>query len=373
MTMFFIIGLILLFVALIPYFIYLFGISFGKKPTDAGFPEEYPKISIIMSAYNEEQVIGNRVVNLMQCHYPRDSYEIIFIDDCSSDNTLSCAKTCLEESGIAFRIIANTKRLGTNRSYNHAIKLAQYPIIITTDADVFFDPDALNYLIGRLERDPKIAAVTGELRPLSNENNTTKLEGAYRSYYGRMCDWESAVDSTYNFNGALVAFRTDLIRRIDDKRGSDDANTAFEAIRKGYRAVYEMRAIVFEEISPSFRAQYRQKIRRAKRLIEATLANLDLLIMNRPFTRFFYPLRLFIYICTPVLFFTSLFLIIIGLYYISPVILIVLLGFALGIGIVGRQNLLNAFVVNQFYLVAGLLNMGKDTRTWESTSKKGSE
>ena len=41
------------------------------------------------------------------------------------------------------------------------------------------------------------------------------------------------VDSTYNFNGALVAFRTDLIRRIDDKRGSDDANTAFEAIRRG--------------------------------------------------------------------------------------------------------------------------------------------
>jgi len=371
MRMFLIVGFILLIVALFPYIIYLFGISFGKKPTDTGFPKDNPKISMIISAYNEERVIGNRIVNLMQCHYPRDSYEIIFVDDCSSDNTLSRAKTCLEESGLEFRIIANTERFGTNRSYNNAIKFARYPIVVTTDADVFFEPDALNYLIGRLVSDPKIAAVTGELRPVLNENNTTKLEYAYRSYFGRICDWESAIDSTYNFNGALVAFRTDLIRRIDDKRGADDANTAFEAIRKGYRAVYEQRAVVFEDIPDSFGVQYRQKIRRAKQLIEATLANMNLLGMNRPFTRFFYPLRIFLYLCTPVLFFLSLFLIAIGLYYASPFILLGLISFTLVIGVVWRQNLLNAFIVNQFYLIAGLLNMGKDTRIWESTSKKG--
>jgi cellulose synthase/poly-beta-1,6-N-acetylglucosamine synthase-like glycosyltransferase len=368
--MFLIVGLILLIVALIPYIFYLFGISFGKKPTNAGFPKDNPKISIIISAYNEERVIGNRIVNLLQCHYPHNSYEIIFVDDCSSDDTLSIAKICFEESGLEFRIIVNNERLGTNRSYNHAIKCARYPIVVTTDADVFFEPDALNYLIGRLVSDPKIAAVTGELHPVLNENNTTKLECAYRSYYGRMCDWESAIDSTYNFNGALVAFRTDLIRRIDDKRGADDANTAFEAIRKGYRAVYERRAVVFEDVPQSFGVQYRQKIRRAKQLIEATFANLDLLGMNRPFTRFFYPLRIFMYICTPVLFFISLFLITIGLYYASPFILLGLIGLSLVIEVVWRQNLFNAFIVNQFYLVAGLSNMGKDTRTWESTSKK---
>lgn len=369
--MFFIVGFILFIIALIPYFIYIFGISFGKKPTDAGFPKDNPKISIIISAYNEERVIGKRIVNLMQCHYPRDSYELIFIDDCSSDNTLSRAKTCLDGSGLEFRIIANNERLGTNRSYNHAITLARYPIVVTTDADVFFEPDALNYLIGRLVSDPNIAAVTGELRPVLNDNNTTKLECAYRSYYGRMCDWESVIDSTYNFNGALVAFRRDLIRRIEDKRGADDANTAFEAIRKGYRAVYEQRAVVFEDIPQSFRIQYRQKVRRAKQLIEATLANMDLLGMNRPFTRFFYPLRIFIYLCTPVLFFISLLLITIGLYYTSPFILLGLISLILVTGGIWRQNLFNAFIVNQFYLVAGLLNMGKDTRIWESTSKKG--
>lgn len=370
MRMILFIGIALLFIALIPYIVYIFGIRFGKRPAKTGFPAVFPKISIVISAYNEERVIEDRIANLLQCPIPRESYELIFVDDCSSDNTLSRAKACLERAGIEHTLIANKDRMGTSRSYNNAINVAKYPVIITTDADVFFEPDALNYLVGRLVSDEKIAAVCGELRPRQNENNTTQLEYAYRSYYGRMCDWESAVDSTYNFNGALVAFRSDLIHRIEDKRGADDANTAFEAIRKGYRAVYENRAVVYEDIPPHFREQYHQKIRRAKQLIDATVSNLDLLKMNRPFSRFFYPLRFFMYLCTPILTFISLLVILIGLYFVSPVLLLVLLGLALGAGWVWRQNLLNAFLINQFYLLMGLVNMGKDMRVWESTSKK---
>ncbi len=195
--------------------------------------------------------------------------------------------------------------MGTNRSYNFAITRAHYPVIVTTDADVFFEPDALIYLINRLLDDDRIAAVTGELRPVKNTSTTTVLEGVYRSFYGRMCEWESALDSTYNFNGALVAFRSDRISRINDKLGADDANTAFEAIRKGFRAVYEKKAIVYEDIPRSFTVQYRQKTRRATGLIEATLSNLDLLRKNTPFSRLFYPLRIFMYVCSPPIFLIS--------------------------------------------------------------------
>jgi len=135
--------------------------------------------------------------------------------------------------------------------------------------------------------------------------------------------------------------------------------------------VYERRAIVFEDIPSSFGIQYRQKIRRAKRLIEATLGNLDLLGLDRPFTRFFYPLRLFLYVCTPVLFFLSLALIAVGLYSYNALIIPVVIVFAAVIGIIWRENVFTAFIVNQFYLLVGLLNMGKDTRIWDSTSRKG--
>jgi cellulose synthase/poly-beta-1,6-N-acetylglucosamine synthase-like glycosyltransferase len=365
-----ILALMLLFFCLFPYIIYLFGIYFGRKPDPVIPLQVCPYISIIMSAYNEELVIGKRIANFEECHYPVERYEILFVDDCSTDNTKNLAKTFFERSGLNYRIIENTERLGTNRSYNFAITQAKYPIIVTTDADVFFEPDALNYLIGRLLSDEKIAAVTGELRPLMNANSTTMLEGVYRSFFGRMCDWESTVDSTYNFNGAIVAFRSRLIKRINDKSGADDANTAFEAIRKGYRAVYESRSIVYEDIPQSFIIQYRQKTRRATGLIAATLSNLDLLVKKSWFCRFFYPLRIFMYIFTPLLFFISVFLLFLGIFLYNPFLLLVLLALLSAAGIVWKQNLVFAFTLNQFYLLASLLNLGKDMRVWDSTSDK---
>jgi biofilm PGA synthesis N-glycosyltransferase PgaC len=363
-------SVLLLFIALFPYMIYLWGIYFGRKSDEIIPPLKYPAISIVMSAYNEEQVIEKRITNIQECHFPKESMEIVFVDDLSSDNTKNLAKLCLERSKIPYQIIANSERLGTNRSYNTAITRANYPIIVTTDADVFFEPDALNYLIGRLISNEKIAAVTGELRPFINPDSTTMLEGIYRSFYGRMCDWESTIDSTYNFNGALVAFRSDLIKRINDKQGADDANTAFEAIRKGYRAVYERKAVVYEDIPRSFKTQYRQKTRRATGLIEATLSNLDLLGKKNPFSRLFYPLRIFMYLCTPLLFFLCLVLFSLGIFQYNPIFLLVLFFILSVVGIFWRQNLAFAFILNQFYLLAGLLNLGKDMRVWESTSDK---
>jgi len=368
--MFLFLAALFFFIALFPYMIYLAGIYFGKKSVPIHALLMYPKISIIISAYNEELVIEKRIANIQECHYPKENIEIIFVDDCSSDNTKNLAKLYLERSGIPYYLIANTKRLGTNRSYNSALTKAQYPIIVTTDADVFFEPDALNNLIGRLFSDEKIAAVTGELRPLMNTQSTTLLEGVYRSFYGRICEWESAHDSTYNFNGALVAFRSDLIRRINDKRGADDANTAFEAIRKGYRAVYESKAIVYEEIPKSFKIQFRQKTRRATGLIEATLSNLDLLGEKTPFSRFFYPLRIFIYLATPLVFFVGLVFFSIGIFLYNPIVVLLLFFVLVLFGMFWRKNLLFAFIINQFYLLAGLLNLGKDMRVWESTSDK---
>ncbi len=357
-------------IAIFPYLIYSAGIFFGKKSTEIPALRIFPDISIILSAYNEALVIGKRLENLKESHYPPERIEIIMVDDCSSDATKNLSKSWLAQSGINYQLIENRERLGTNRSYNLAISRAHYSVIVTTDADVFFDPDALGYLVGRLLSDEKIAAVTGELRPLPNANSTTLLESVYRSFYGRMCEWESALDSTYNFNGALVAFRSDLITRINDKTGADDANTAFEAIRKGYRAVYEKRAVVYEDIPKSYKIQYRQKTRRATGLIEATLSNLDLLGKNTWFSHFFYPLRIFMYVCSPIIFFLSVILFCYWLFLTSPLWLPGFLAIFIGAGIVWRQNLVFAFILNQFYLLAGLSNLGKDMRVWESTSAK---
>jgi len=365
------IGIGLIVAAVAPYIVYLIGINIGKKPGKPPALEEYPPISIIISAYNEEAVIQKRVENILASSYPADRYEVIFVDDCSSDNTRVLAEEAFRKAGITHRIIANTERLGTNRSYNKAMQMARFPIVVTTDADVFFERESLAHLIARLVSDERIAAVCGDLHPLPDEgSHPAQMESAYRNYYGRMCSWESAVDSTYTFNGALVAFKRDLVTRIDDKRGADDANTAFEAIRRGYRAVYEPSALVYEDIPRDFHKQYRQKIRRATRLIEATTANLDLLRHARPFSRFFYPLRIYMYLVTPAIFFVGSALFAVGLALASPILALGILCLFTMIGYFRRNSTIIAFTTNQAYLAKGLLNLGKDMRVWESTSNK---
>jgi biofilm PGA synthesis N-glycosyltransferase PgaC len=311
--------------------------------------------------------------NIVESTYPRDRYELILVDDKSSDRTAIRAEEVLSHLNVSHTILVNEERMGTNRSYNRAIENARYDIIVTSDADVFFAPDALEILIARLMSDDSVATVCSDLQPSASTSsmNPGKMEGIYRNYYGRMCEWESAVDSTYNFNGALVAFKKDIVQRIDDKRGADDANTAFEAIRRGYRAIYERHAVVVEEIPDELGKQFRQKRRRATRLIEATISNLDLLRKKRPFSRFFYPLRILMYMVSPVLFFIGGLLCLIGMIIQSAVLgaaMIVLIGFLL---VARPKTFIVAFIYNQFYLLSGLLNLGKDMRIWDSTSKKG--
>jgi biofilm PGA synthesis N-glycosyltransferase PgaC len=366
------VGICFLFIAALPYLIYLIGIHFGKRLPLLPITDNLPNISIIISAYNEAAVIEKRIENLAEMNYPKKNFEIILIDDCSSDNTREIAENAFKNWDLPYTIIHNTSQMGVNRSYNRGLNQAAYNLIITTDADVFFEKDALNIIVTRLLSDPRIAAVCGDLQPLhsSLRQKTGKMEGIYRNLYGRMCEWESAIDSTYNFNGALIAFHKNIITRIEESKGADDANTAFHAIEQGYRSVYEIRAKVFEEIPPNLAKQYRQKIRRATGVIEATLLHINLLKFNRPFSRFFFPLRIMMYTISPVFFFIGI-LSLFGWIFLQNIFLfILLLIFFSYVSLINQKNFISTFIFNQFFLVIGLLNLRKDITRWESTSKK---
>lgn len=365
------IGALFIFVSAIPYIIYVFGIYFGKHSGPPLKLGEYPNLSIIMSAFNEERVIDERIRNIFASTYPIDRIEIILVNDCSTDRTGIKAQEVCQELQIPHLILPNNKRIGTNRSYNRALKYANHDIIVTTDANKCFKEDALEFVIARLLSDSSIAAVCGDQRPSSSSSSSSEtgaLEEQYRNVYGQMCYWESSVDSTYNFNGPLVAFKRNIIDNIEERKGADDANTAFEAIRKGYRAFYEIRAVVYEEIPKNFHDQYHQKIRRATRLVESTLLNLDLLKKNRPFSRFFYPLRIFMIIGTPIFLSIGSVFLLVWLFVQNYLLAFILSIFILLFLKYGKKNLFSAFIFNQIYLLIGLCNLGKDMRIWDSTS-----
>ncbi|NYT05317.1 MAG: glycosyltransferase [Methanomicrobiales archaeon] len=363
-------GALLFVLGMLPYGVYAAGIAFGRRTDAPPAPPAYPPISIVIPAYNEAAVIRGRIENIAAMAYP-GGCEVLLVDDRSADATAGIARETFQHTGIAGTVLHNDERMGTNRSFNRGIAQAVHDTIVTTGADVYFAPGALETVVARLLSDPRIGAVCADMLPRQGGIATAGMEATYRSMYGRMCAWESAHDSTYNFNGGLVVFRRGVVEKIRERKGADDANTAFEAIRKGFRAFYEIRAVVYEDIPEQRRGQQGQKIRRATRLIEATLANLDLLRQQRPFSRFFYPVRIAMLIASPALIFAGIALLLAGLALLIPAAAGVLALALLLLAVFRPQHAAATFLISQYYLLAGLLRLGRDMRVWESTSAKG--
>lgn len=362
-------------IAVIPYIIYLFGVKFGKKiaPIPQTDLVSLPDISVVICAYKEERNIGKKIQSISDCSYPNEKIEVIIVIDQAGDNTEGVARDTLEHSDLSWNIHVNQERTGKNKSLNIGMSLASNDIIIDTDADVIWDTTTVEMLVRRLISDEKIAAVSADLQPYAASDRVTSMEKTYRSYFGRMSEWESAHDATYIFNGNLIALKKTVIDGITEFIGPDDANIAFVAIRKGYHTVYDTQAKVYEELPENMSKQYSQKARRAKGLIQATLANRDLLKLKRPFSKRFYPLRIWMYVITPTLFFIGAGVFAIGLLFVYPLILLLLLLVLAMISLVWKGNLLTSFITNQFYLLAGLYSPRKDAVIWESTSKKVGE
>ena len=132
--------MIVLYCILGAYSLILFWLCFGFLKTKTFYTHSQHssrKISIIITARDEEKYLARCINSIAAQDYPRDLMDIVFIDDASSDHTLSIAKSLLMQSGIHHQIIKNTSRHGKKLSIRKAVQLAKADFIITRDADTF--------------------------------------------------------------------------------------------------------------------------------------------------------------------------------------------------------------------------------------------
>lgn len=368
-------GIFLVLLAAVPYVVYLFGMTFGKKPNEikTGDTANLPDISIVVCAYNEERNIRKKIQSIIECSYPENKIELIIVNDASRDKTEEVARDALKDVHIKWEIHTNEKQQGKNKSLNTGISLASSDIVFSTDADLVWDKYSAERLVRGLLSDDKYAAGTGDLQPNQGIDRVTSMEKTYRSFFGRMAEWEAVHDSTYAFNGCLLVFRKSKVQGVNETAGADDANLAFSAIRNGYRTFYDSQAVIFEELPENLKKQYTQKVRRAKGLIQTTLMNRDLLKEKRPFSKIFYPLRIWMFTVTPTLLFSGAVLFCGGLLFIQPIVLALGILALILLSVLKKGNLITSFITNQFYLFMGLYSRRKDAVIWQSTSKKVGE
>ena len=228
----------------------------NPEAADAKFGDSpLPRVTLVVAAHDEQAVIAQRVANALALDYPRDRLELIVASDGSGDGTATAAR----EAGAD--LVLDLSRRGKVEAQNAAVEAAGGEILAFSDANSFWEPDALRRLVERLA-DPAVGYVCGQVR-FTDEAGANQ-EGAYWRYEMAVRALESEVASVTAGNGAIYAVRRDAYVVMGSDRGHDLC-LPYATVRAGLRAVYEPTALARERMAPTRSGEFQRKRRMMNR------------------------------------------------------------------------------------------------------------
>ncbi len=197
-----------------------------------------PRVSLIISAYNEEDVIREKLTNSLGLDYPSNRLEIILACDGCTDGTAAIGREYAAQGVKVFDL----PRRGKNGTLNEVVPQARGEIIVFTDANGKFQTDALTALV-RPFADREVGSVCGELIYLEADDNVVaKGYNVYWRYDQQLKRMESKLACLLGANGSIFAIRKALYRPLDGAV-SNDMVLPIQIAARGYRVVYEPAAI----------------------------------------------------------------------------------------------------------------------------------
>ena len=220
--------------------------------------ENLPKVSLIIAAYNEEQVIEKKIKNSLALDYPEDRFEIIIVSDGSDDETHNIAKSFKDEGVVA---IHSPPREGKSSALNRGVAQASGDIIVFSDANNDFSSSAIFELI-KFFKDDSIGGVCG-LKHIYDSSDRESSEGdsLYWRYESAIKMAESKLGSITTADGEIFAVRKALYSPIGKDVINDDAEITFSLIKNNFRVIYEPKAVSSELASIDVVDDYHVKVR----------------------------------------------------------------------------------------------------------------
>ncbi|UCE06470.1 MAG: glycosyltransferase family 2 protein [bacterium] len=225
-----------------------------------------PTVSLIIAAYNEEDIIEEKIKNSLLLDYAKDRLEIMVFSDTSTDRTDDIVKQYQNE-GI--RLIQLSERKGKTAGQNLAVTQAKGEIIIFSDANALYRKDAIRKIV-RNFYDQSVGCVCGELVYYSEDKSLIgDAENVYWNYEKFIKRQENRAASILGANGSIYALRKKIFVPLPEEIISDFIEP-FKIIEQGYRIIYEPEALSFEQSTINFLEEYRRK----KRIISRSFYSL---------------------------------------------------------------------------------------------------
>jgi poly-beta-1,6-N-acetyl-D-glucosamine synthase len=235
--------------------------------------DKLPRVTLLVSAYNEALYIKQKIQNSLQLDYPSDKIQFLFVTDGSDDKTPEIVSEYKQ-----IQLMHQPQRQGKIMAVERAMPEVTGEIVVFTDANTLLNKEALQNIVRHFAND-KVGVVSGEKRILNRDADEAAGagEGFYWKYESKLKKWDDALYSVMGAAGELFAIRTNLFEPIPKDSLIEDFYMSFKIIQKGYKIAYEPDAYAMEEPSASVKEELKRKIRIAAGGIQSIVRLKELL------------------------------------------------------------------------------------------------
>ncbi|MBR2151241.1 MAG: glycosyltransferase family 2 protein [Prevotella sp.] len=222
-------------------------------PADPALPE----VTLLICAYNEQDIVKMKMENTYQLDYPKDKLHIMWVTDGTTDDT---NKRLAEYPDV--EVVYSPERKGKTAALNHGISMVKTEITMMTDANTIINPQAVRE-IARCFMNPQVACVAGEKRVMARNESQTAAEGEglYWRYESTLKRLDSEFYSAMGAAGELNAIRTRLYEPMPENALLDDFVMSMRMVDRGYRIAYTSDAYAMEYGSANLEEESKRKRR----------------------------------------------------------------------------------------------------------------
>ena len=196
---------------------------------------QLPSITLLICAYNEQDVVAEKMANTLAIDYPRDKFRIMWVTDGSTDNTNELLKAYPEVD-----VVFSPERRGKSAALKHGLQELRTRYVAFTDANTMINPGAMREIARLFMSDPSVGCVSGEKRVAARREGemAAEGEGLYWRYESTLKRWDSELYSAMGAAGELYAMDPTLIREVPDTALLDDFMMSMNIVQDGKRIAY---------------------------------------------------------------------------------------------------------------------------------------
>jgi cellulose synthase/poly-beta-1,6-N-acetylglucosamine synthase-like glycosyltransferase len=243
-----------------------------------------PSVAFVVPAYNEEEVIRQKIDNILSLDYPPEKLSVWVGSDQSTDRTNEIV-TSIDDPRVHLWIAP--ERGGKTGILNGLVPRIEAQIVFMTDANTMHHRKSLRTMV-RHFADPRVGGVAGHVKHIQR-GHVHYEETIYRSFESRQKWQESMLHSSISAFGGFYTIRKNLFRPIPPNAYSnDDVLIPMHVVRQGYRMIFEPQAISEEETSEDARTEFSRRIRIGAGNFQAFFWLLDFLTPLRGWPAFCY-------------------------------------------------------------------------------------